>query len=572
MFARITTLGIVALLSISLAARGQMPQHDQTPAPQPVELYAGMGTLHHAIHTSNPETQKYFDQGLTLVYGFNHEQAIRSFEHASELDPNAAMPYWGKALALGPNYNVDIDLDHEKGPYATIQKAKELAAGGPENERDYVNALAKRYSDDPKADLKKLALDYANAMRDLAHKYPNDPDAQVLYAESLMDLHPWQLWSIDGKPNENTLEIIAVLEATLKRWPDHAGANHYYIHAVEASAHPERANASAKRLETAVPAAGHLVHMPAHIYLRTGDYAGSVKSNQEAIASDNSFLQMTGTSNSMYGMMYLGHNVAFLIYAAGMTGQFRVAQDAAEKDAAESLPAVFEIPMAESALPGPILNLVRFAKWDDVLKLAAPDEKLNITTMFWHYARGCAFAAKGQHAEAEKELAAFQANVAKLPPGPAYGIAFNDWSVIAGIAGHTLQARVAWAGVRHAATPAAADAAIGAAIDHWKQAVAIQDKMNYDEPPEWFYPVRESLGAALLRSSKFAEAEAVFREDLKQHPNNPRSLFGLYQSIEEECHNGIGCGVYERGRLQSARDAFEKAWKNADVQLRIEDF
>jgi tetratricopeptide (TPR) repeat protein len=563
MLARKTTLGIIALLSISLAARAQMPQHDQTPAPQTVKLYPGMGTLHHAIHTSNPEAQKYFDQGLTLIYGFNHEQAIRSFERASELDPKAAMPYWGKALALGPNYNVDIDLDHEKGPFATIQKAKQLAAGGPENERDYVDALAKRYSDDPKADLKKLALDYANAMRDLAHKYTNDPDAQVIFAESLMDLHPWQLWSVDGKPNENTAEIIAMLEAVLKRWPDHPGANHYYIHAVEASPNPERGQASAGRLRKMVPAAGHLVHMPAHIYLRTGDYAGAVKSNQEAIASDNAFMQMTGTSNSMYGMMYLGHNVAFLVYAAGMTGQFRVAQDAAEMDAAEALPAVSEIPMAEAALPGPILNLVRFAKWDDVLKLAAPDEKLNITTMYWHYARGCAFAAKTEWGDAKKELAAFQANVAKLPPGPAYGIAFNDWSVITGIASHTLEARIAAAMSDFVNSNSATEAFSAGAIDHWKQAVAIQDKMNYDEPPEWYYPVRESLGAALLRAGKPAEAEAVFREDLKRNPNNPRSLFGLWKSLEAQ---------KKANEAQSAHDLFERAWKNADVQLRIEDF
>ncbi len=380
------------LFFILCATFSAAAQNMQMPAPAPPKLYSGMGNLHHKIATTNPEAQKFFDQGLTLVYGFNHEQAIRSFERASELDPNAAMPYWGKALALGPNYNVDVDPDREKGSFATIQIAKKLAVNGPQNERDYIDALATRYSDDPKVDLSKLAHDYANAMRVLAHKYPDDPDAQVLFAESLMDLHPWQLFNVEGKANENTPEIINTLEATLKRWPDHAGANHYYIHAVEAGPHPELANASAKRLESAVPSAGHLVHMPAHIYLRTGDYSAAVKSNQEAIAADNSFMQTTGTANSMYGMMYLGHNVAFLYYAAGMNGQFRVAQDAAEMDAAASLPAVAEFPMAEVAVPTPIFNLLRFARWDDVLKLPAPDAKLVATTMFWHYARGCAFA------------------------------------------------------------------------------------------------------------------------------------------------------------------------------------
>ena len=338
------------LFFILCAAFSAAAQNMQMPAAHsPPKLYSGMGSLHHKIATTNPEAQKFFDQGLTLVYGFNHEQAIRSFERASELDPNAAMPYWGKALALGPNYNIDVDPDREKGSFATIQIAKKLAANGPENERDYIDALSKRYSDDPKVDLTKLAHNYADAMRALAHKYPDDPDAQVLFAESLMDLHPWQLFNVEGKANENTPEIIATLEATLKRWPDHPGANHYYIHAVEAGPHPELANASAKRLESAVPAAGHLVHMPAHIYLRTGDYSAAVKSNQDAIAADNSFLQTTGTANSMYGMMYLGHNVSFLYYAAGMNGQFRVAQDAAEMDAAASLPAVCEFPMAEAA-------------------------------------------------------------------------------------------------------------------------------------------------------------------------------------------------------------------------------
>jgi tetratricopeptide (TPR) repeat protein len=551
------------LFFILCAAFSAAAQNMQMQAPPPPKLYSGMGSLHHKIATTNPEAQKFFDQGLTLVYGFNHEQAIRSFERASELDPNAAMPYWGKALALGPNYNVDIDPDREKGSFATIQIAKKLAANGPENERDYIDALAKRYSDDPKVDLTKLAHNYADAMRALAHKYPDDPDAQVLFAESLMDLHPWQLFNVEGRANENTPEIIATLEATLKRWPDNPGANHYYIHAVEAGPHPELATASAKRLESAVPAAGHLVHMPAHIYLRTGDYSAAVKSNQDAIAADNSFLQSTGTANTMYGMMYLGHNVNFLYYAAGMNGQFRVAQDAAESDAAASLPAVGEFPMAEAAVPTPIFNLLRFARWDDVLKLPAPDAKLLATTMFWHYARGCAFAERSNPPEAEKELAEFQSLAAKMPPGPAFGIEFNDWSVITSLATHTLQARIAMMQAKFASETQGIDYYLAVAVRHWRQAVAIQDKMNYDEPPEWYYPVRESLGATLLRFKSSTEAEAVFREDLQHNPHNPRSLFGLWKSLEAQ---------KKTAEAQKARQQFESAWKQADTQLRIEDF
>jgi tetratricopeptide (TPR) repeat protein len=551
------------LFFILCATFSAAAQNMQMAAPKPPELYSGMGSLHHKISTTNPEAQKFFDQGLTLVYAFNHEQAIRSFERASELDPNAAMPYWGKALALGPNYNIDVDPDREKGSFATIQIAKKLAANGPEIERDYVDALAKRYSDDPKVDLTKLAHDYANAMRALAHKYPDDPDAQVLFSESLMDLHPWQLWTVDGKPNENTLEIIATLESTLKRWPDNAGANHYYIHAVEAGPHPELANASAKRLDTAVPAAGHLIHMPAHIYLRTGDYSAAVKSNQEAVAADNSFLQTTGTANTMYGMMYLGHNVDFLYYAAGMNGQFRVAQDAAEMDAAAVLPAISEFPMVEAALQSPVFNLLRFAHWDDVLKLPAPDPKLIATTMFWHYARGCAFAQKNQSYEAAQELGKFRTLAAKLPPGPAFGIQHNDWSVITSLAALALQARTAAAQGDAANSNSVSIGLHGVAIDLWRQAVAIQDKMNYDEPPEWYYPVRESLGATLLRANKPAEAETVFREDLQHNPHNPRSLFGLWKSLEAQ---------KKTAEAQSVRQQFESAWKQADTQLRIEDF
>jgi len=558
--ARTLTLIAVAVFAASIFAAAHAQQQ---PPPQPVQLYAGMGNLHHAIHTSNPEAQKFFDQGLTLVYAFNHEQAIRSFERASELDPAAAMPYWGKALALGPNYNVDIDLEHEKSPYATIQKAKELAAAGPENERDYVNALAVRYSDDPKADLKKIALDYANAMRELAHKYPNDPDAQVIFAESLMDLHPWQLWTVDGKPNENTPEIISTLEAVLKRWPNHPGANHYYIHALEASPNPELAQMSADRLGNMVPSAGHLVHMPAHIYLRTGNYSAAVKANQDAIASDLAFLKTTGTSNSMYGIMYLTHNIDFLYYAAGMNGQFKVSLDAANMVADTARPALDEIPMAEITIPEPMMPLLRFGRWDDVLKLPIPNPKFLGATMYSHFGRGVAFAEKGQLADAEAERKAFAESVAKLPAGLAFGMLYNDWSVITGIASHVLNARIAWAEMKSASPANTKDVDIGIAIDNLRQAVAIQDKMNYDEPPEWYYPVRESLGAALLRSGKASDAEAVFREDLKFHPNNPRALFGLWKSLEAQNKTA------EAGRVRSV---FVAAWKDADTQLRIEDF
>ena len=553
----------MAIACLAIFTSSVLAQASQQSAQPPVKLYSGMGTLHHAIQTSSPEAQKFFDQGLTLVYGFNHEEAIRSFDRAAELDPQAAMPLWGRALALGPNYNMDVDLEHEKNSFNTIQKALKLAVAGPENERAYVAALAKRYSDDPKADLSKLAHDYANAMRDLAHKYPDDPDAQVIFGESLMDLNPWKLWTVDGKPNENTEELISTLEAVLKRWPDHIGANHYYIHALEASPHPERAAASAQRLGSAVPAAGHLVHMPAHIFLRTGDYGGAVKANQDAISSDMAFIKESGADSSMYAVMYLAHNIDFLYYAAGMNGQFAISRDAADQIAANGKPALGEIPMAEITIMEPMFPLLRFAHWDEIPRLAIPDPKFLGATMYSHFGRGVAFAELGQLRAAEGEREAFADSVAHLPAGQPFGLLYNEWSTLSALAGHVLDARIAAAKNDAANRISASGKYSTEAIDHWRKAVAIQDKMHYDEPPEWYYPVRESLGAALLLGGKPADAEAVFREDLLRNPGNPRSLFGVWKSLDAQ---------KKTAEAEQARQSFEAAWKQADTKLRIEDF
>jgi hypothetical protein len=548
---------LAVALSASFSASAQM----QTAPPE--KLYSGMGSLHHKIATSNPDAQKFFDQGLTFIYAFNHDEAAASFQRAADLDPHAAMPYWGIALAAGPNYNMDVDNDRELTAYKAIQKAKEISAGGPDVERSYIDALAKRYSNEAKPDLPKLAQNYSAAMRELAHRYPDDPDAATIFAESLMDLHPWQLWSVDGKPNENTEEVISTLEAVLRRWPDHVGANHYYIHALEASPHPERALASANRLQTAVPSAGHLVHMPAHTYIRTGDYAAAVKSNQDAIAADRAFLTETSAPDAIYRLMYLSHNLHFLAFAAGMDGQFVIAKDASRQLAEGVQPALSEMPMVEGFLPMQTFVLLRFGRWNDVLLLPAPDAKLAGSALFWHFARGVSFAEKGQVAQADSERKAFAEIAAHLPSGPAFGAMYNDWSVIIGLSGHVLDARIAMAKSDAANSAAATNGLAQAAITHWRQAVEMQDKMNYDEPPEWYYPVRESLGAALLHAGKPAEAEAVFREDLLHNPRNPRSLFGVWKSLEAQ---------KKAAEAAQARQLFEAAWKQADTQLRIEDF
>lgn len=505
---------------------------------------AGIGSLHHPIATKSDEAQKFFDQGLTLVYAFNFSEAKRSFERAAELDPQSPMPLWGEALAMGPNYN-ETHPWNEKPAYEAIQKAKTLSASAPANERAYVDALATRFTSDAKPDYDRLAHAYAAAMHGLAQKYPDDPDAQTLYAESLMDLHAWDLWTNDGKPGENTLEIVSVLENVLRRWPDHVGANHFYVHAMEASPNPERALPSAERLQTAVPSAGHLVHMPAHIYIRTGDYEAAVKSNEQAVAVDNTYKRAMANPSLMYLLMYGEHNIHFLVMAAMMDGDFPTASKYADELVSRATTGIAEAPEVEGFLPLKEFMLLRFGRWDDVLALPQPDAKLKGLTFAWRYARACAFAEKKDLAKASSEQNAMEAAFKNLPAGPAFGMLYNDWSTVHALAADTLAARIAGAQGDRAA-----------AIEKWRAAVAEQDQMHYDEPQDWYYPVRESLGAALLENGQVTEAEQVFREDLQRNPRNPRSLYGLWKSLEEQKRDVDAAWV---------KASFESAWKGPEA-------
>ena len=481
------------------------------------ELMSGFGAVHHPIQTSSPEAQKFFDQGLSLLYGFNHEEAIRSFERATELDPRAAMPLCGTALALGPNINLDVDPDREKKAYDVSRRALELVSAAPPREQAYVKAVARRYSLDPKADLKALAGDYVTAMRDLAAAYPDDLDAATLYAESLMDLRPWKLWKTDGTPEAGTDEIVAVLESVLKRDPSHLGANHYYVHAVEGSLHPERALPSAARLETLAPASGHLVHMPAHIYMRTGDYARAADANEKAAEADRSYIARTH-AEGVYPLMYYNHNLQFLAAAAMMEGKPEVAAKAAAELASNTAPVAREMPMAEFVVPMPYFVALRFGKWKEVLAMPDPDPALPVTTAVWHYARARALSETGDRAGAEKERAAFLEAKSKIPADAPWGN--NTAADVLAVAEDSLEASL--------------ESGADARLARWKSAVARQDALVYDEPPAWYYPVRESLGAALLRAGKAAEAEAAFRADLERNPRSPRSLLGLEASLQAQ--------------------------------------
>ncbi len=518
---------------------------------KPPELLAGMGSHRHPIRTSSAEAQKYFDQGVTLLFGFNHEEAYRSFAKAAELDPKSPMPRWGMALALGANYNdPEPEADRLKKARAEVEAALVLAAAAPENERAYVEALSVRYVADPStADKAKLARDYAAAMRALAARYPDDLDAATMYAESLMNLHPWKLWKPDGTPGEDTVEIVVVLESVLKRDPMHPGANHYYIHAIEASKEPQKALPSAARLETLVPSAGHLVHMPAHIYMRTGSYVAAEKANAVAADVDRAYIRQTG-AQGMYPMMYYNHNVHFESAAACMAGRYAVAKTAGDVLFADVLPGVAAMPMLEGFLLQPTFVALRFHKWDEIRQMPDPGPKLPLLRAVWLYARAMAAAAAGDLKKAETLREAFVIARDALPADTLAGPQ-NTGAVLLAVASNVLDARI---------FEAKSDRK--AALASWIKAVAAEDALAYDEPAAWYYPVRESLGAALLADGQPREAELVFRADLEINPRNGRSLYGLAGALKAQKKDADAAWTEAQ---------FEAAWKDADTKVRLEE-
>ncbi|MDZ8053202.1 MAG: hypothetical protein RMX68_013150 [Aulosira sp. ZfuVER01] len=516
---------------------------------QPYTLISGLGTHQHLVSTQNPQAQQFFDQGLNLIYAFNHDEAARSFKYAAELDPQLAMAYWGIALALGPNINLDVDSDREQAAYQAIQQAVALSNKASQQEQDYINALAKRYSNDSHAYLYKLAVDYKNAMSDLVKRYPQDLDAKTLYAESLMDLHPWQLWTKDGKPGEDTEEIVAVLESVLKSEPNHPGANHYYIHTVEASLNPERALESAKRLETLVPSAGHLVHMPSHIYFRVGDYIGAMRSNALAIAQDEAYIQKNHVEG-FYPLMYYSHNVHFLAVAAAMAGRYQEAIQAADKLVTNATPFAAKEPMIEGYLGTKIMVQVRFSDWDNILKSTVTNDQLVTTKALWYFAHGMANAAKGNIEDAASDRAALLTAQQTIPETATIGM--SPASSILNIASNQLDAKIAKAKQDYES-----------AIKLLETAVAQEDALNYMEPPDWYIPTREALGSVLLAKGDYAAAEKVFRADLQKYPLNGRSLFGLQASLQ-------ALGKDKDAKVVQAQ--FVKAWNNNNTQLLVENF
>jgi tetratricopeptide (TPR) repeat protein len=536
-------------VSLFLFAALAAAQHEHHPSAnsQPAKPMAGLGNHHHPVSTTNAEAQKFFDQGFALIYAFNHEESAKAFQRAAELDPKLAMAWWGYALAVGPNYNEPaVDPARMKAAVEAMDKAKSLAGSASEPERAYIDALATRFTLAPNPDVKQLGTAYSEAMKGVYERLPDDPDAAVLYADSLMNVQPWQLWDKAGKPLGNTAEIVRILEATLKRWPDHVGANHLYIHAVEASRTPDRANVSAGRLGKLAPGAGHLVHMPSHIYIRTGEYEAAAKSNTEAAAVDRAYIKATG-ANGAYPAMYYSHNLHFLAESYSRAGNYKQALAAALQLEANVKEHIGAMPMVEGFLPFPSFVQLRFGKWQEALQRPEPPKEQRVAHVFWQYARGMALAGLGRVSAAQEAQAAMVAEAKGLPGETPFGL--NSAASILEIARHVLAAKIATAQHRP-----------DAALESWRQAVAAEDALNYDEPPGWYYPVRESLGAALLEAGRAAEAETVFREELANNPGNGRSLFGLRASLEAQ---------KKTAEAKAAGKEFAKAWRRADTRLQI---
>lgn len=528
----------------------QHATHDQ-PTPKPATLMTGLSELHHPVSTTNAEAQKFFDQGLRLIYAFNHEQAALSFQQAAKLDPKLAMASWGIAEAVGPNYNDPADPDRYKQAHEAIEKAGQLSANAAPNEKAYIAAMALRFPADPKADHRLAAERYRNAMGDVVKQFPDDLDAATLFAEAAMNLHPWGLWRPDGTPADGTEDIIATLESVLRRDPNHIGAIHYYIHSVEASPNPERALAAANRLAALAPAAGHLVHMPGHIYIRTGDFETGIKTNQLAAEADRDFMKSSGPGN-MYSLMYYSHNLHFIAACASMNGRYDEAHQAAGMLAAHVGPVVKDVPPLEAFMTVAIAVEVRFQKWDEVLKMPQPAAAMKKANVYWHFARGMALAGTGKPAEAEAEYRVIKEAAEKTPADEIFAEPIgNKTKDVLTIAENVLGAKIALAKKNSAD-----------AISMLRTAVAIQDTLKYDEPPDWYYPVRESLGAVLLLNGNAAEAEKVFREDLERNPRNPRSLFGLSQALRAQDR------AYD---AQFVEREFQANWKGGEAKLKIAD-
>lgn len=507
-------------------------------------LLEGMGTWTRPV-TTNAQAQRFFDQGLTLVFAFQHEEAVRSFDRATELDPASAMAWWGKALAHGPHMNnPHMSPDDSAAAYAAVEKARTLVKS--DVERALVDALGKRYAAKHTDDRARLDRAYADAMRALVAKHPDDVDIAVLWADAALTLHPWKTWTKAGKPEKGTLDVVTALEAALAKAPRHPGANHLLIHALEASPTPERAMAAADRLRDLVPGAGHLVHMPSHIDVRTGRWNDAVEANARAMKADAAYRKVRGEGVGFYGF-YMVHNAHFLAYAAMMDGQATRALDTA-RAMRDALPPGFIESNAEDVdgyLALPVEVLVRFGKWDDILAAPVPEERLRISRALRHHARGVAFAVKGDVAAAKQELASLRAEAKHVGERM---VGLNKGKDVVAIADALLEGEI---GIFEAQGGKSARATAG--LRALERAVKLEDALLYDEPPPWTLPTRHALGAALLRLEKAAEAERVYRADLARNKENGWALTGLARALRMQKRDAEATEVDARAKKAFAR-------------------
>ena len=559
-------LGALASASPSLAADAMpgmaMPMPAQMSGPpttiaawaRGAKLFKGLAKVHRKIATTSPLAQRYFDQGMAMMWGFNHDEATRSFAEAARLDPHCAACFWGVSLTVGPNYNMPVLTEERaKVAFEALQRAKAEAPHALPVERALIEALVKRYPSSAALDppsLMPVLTDYSVALHAVARQFPDDLDVQTLYAESLMNLHAWKLWAADGTPAPGTLEIVAVLKGVIARDPMHVGANHYYIHAMEASPHPEAALESARRLHDIAPAEGHLVHMPAHILQRVGRYEESAEANRRGVAADLAYVKLTNAPD-YYAAMYTGHNYQFLAFSAAKEGRRAETLAAVKGSRASVSDDMMGVMQGVDWYVAESYGArVRFGLWDEMLAMPAPNPNLLGLTGGYLYGRGMAQAATGRVAEARATLAALKALSARVPPDA--GAGQNALKDILAVAIPTVDARLARAEHRTADE-----------IALLRAAVAAEDQLAYDEPWNWFVPTRQVLGEALLRSGAAPEAEAVFKDDLKRNPGNGWALRGLADALTAQGKTAAAA---------KANAAFRKAWARADTPLKVAAF
>lgn len=522
-----SALGFVATL-----AAATLPASSDT-----VPLYDNLGEHHHAITTSAPMAQKYFDQGLRLVYAFNHAEAIASFRQAVRFDANCAMCYWGIAHAAGPNINLAMDSASGAMAYEAAQKAQSLAEGTSPAEQAYIRAIVKRYARNPNADRAPLDSAFAKAMGEVHSAFPTDEDAAVLYADAMMNLSAWLYWTAEKKPRPGTQEILDALRPITERNLKHAGACHLYIHAVEA-AYPKWAEPCADRLASLMPGAGHIVHMPGHIYIRVGRYADAITANEHAIHEDESFIADRNPEGA-YPLGYYPHNYHFLNFAAMMAGRRDIALQSARDLAAKAKPELLRVPGLGGALQhyatAPLFAHLRFEEWDAVLRASAPPSDLSYPTGLWHYARGVALARTGQVQRAEAELAALRKNVNDPELKELYILGYNSGASVLEVAAGVLAGEVA-----------ASKKMWDEAARHITRAAELEDAFIYMEPPEWVIPPRQTLGVLMLNAGRAADARRAFEADLDRFPENVWSLRGLAESLDKLGKSAEADAVRER--------------------------